>query len=69
MTTSAEKRHRADFGECPLLEVEPPFIPDACPSLEARLSLLHIYFSNRLTGANTGLRGQRPSRRAADPTG
>src|SRR5271166_1632435 len=51
----AEKRHRADFGECQLLEVELPFIPDACPSLEARLSLLHIYFSDRLPGARNGL--------------
>ena len=51
-TQEAEKRHRADFGERPLLEVEPPFMPDACPSLEARLSLLHIYFSDRLPGAN-----------------
>jgi hypothetical protein len=47
----AEKRHRADFGECLLLEVEPPFMPDARSSLEARLSLLHIYFSDRLPGA------------------
>jgi hypothetical protein len=24
-TASAERRHRANFGECPLLEVEPSF--------------------------------------------
>jgi hypothetical protein len=42
-----EKRHRADFGESPLLEVEPPFMPDACPLFEARLSHLRIYFSDR----------------------
>jgi hypothetical protein len=30
----AEKRHRADFEECLLLEVELPFVPDACLSLE-----------------------------------
>ena len=51
----AEKRHRADFGERPLLEVEPPFMPDACPSLVARLSLLHIYFSDRQPRATCGL--------------
>jgi hypothetical protein len=39
------------------LEVEPPFMPDACPSLEARLSLLHIYFSDKLPGANSRLDG------------
>ncbi|MGB9166313.1 MAG: hypothetical protein WCC41_18015, partial [Rhodomicrobium sp.] len=37
-TAHAVNRHRAYFGECPLLEVEPPFMPDACPSLEASLS-------------------------------
>jgi hypothetical protein len=30
MLLEAEKRHRADFGECLLLEVKPPFMPDAC---------------------------------------
>jgi len=33
----AGKRHWADFGECLLLEVEPSFLPAACPSLERAL--------------------------------
>ena len=28
-------RHRAQFGECLLLEVEPPFLPGTSPPLEA----------------------------------
>jgi len=33
-TSQAEKRHRADFGECLLFEEEPPFLPDTSPPLE-----------------------------------
>ncbi len=49
--------HRHDFGECLLLGVEPPFPTDACASLEARLSLFHIYFSDRLPGVASGCAG------------
>jgi hypothetical protein len=52
LTLKAEKRHRADFGECLLLVVEPPFLLGACPSLEALHSLFHIYRSDRLPGAS-----------------
>jgi hypothetical protein len=48
----AVKRHRVDFEECLLLRVELPFMPDACLPFEARPSLLHIYFPDRLTGLN-----------------
>ncbi len=34
--------------------VEPQFPSDARASLEVRLSLFHIYFSDRLPGAKTG---------------
>jgi hypothetical protein len=31
----AEKRHRVDFGECPLLKDEPLFLPGGSPLLDA----------------------------------
>jgi len=40
----AEKRRRADFGECLLLEVEPPFLSGTSPPLETLFSLFHIFF-------------------------
>ena len=57
--------HRHDFGECLLLGVEPPFPTNACASLDARLSLFYIYFSNRLPGVDSGDRGFAPDPRAS----
>jgi hypothetical protein len=44
------KRHRAEFAECLLLEVEPSFLPDTSPPLEALFLPFHIYFSDSVPG-------------------
>ena len=36
---------------------QPPHLPGAIPPLGALLSLFHIYFSDRLPGANFGIDG------------
>jgi hypothetical protein len=36
--SQADSGHRTDFGECPLLEDEPPFLIGADPPLETQLS-------------------------------
>jgi hypothetical protein len=55
MGIKADSGLRAGFGECPLLGVEPPFLPGGSPPPETLLWLFHIYFSARLPGANSGL--------------
>ena len=65
MLLEADCGNRADFGGFLLLGGEPPFMPDARPSLEASGSLFHIYFSEPntesfFTAAAGGSRPQKP---------
>jgi hypothetical protein len=49
--SQAELGHPANFGECPLLEDEPPFLPGSAAPIEALFSLCPIYFFDRVPWA------------------
>lgn len=43
-TLKAGCRHRANFGECPLLEDEPPFLAGTSPPSKRFLLFSHLLF-------------------------
>jgi len=47
----ADSGSPANLRECPLLGVEPSFLPGTSRPLETLLSLFDIYFPDRLLGA------------------